>query len=217
MILRMAFVSFLMVATALATVAVQPRMPQQEIVAAPDLEAMLPDEFADWRRVFLSEAVLPTESDLGADEAVAYRAYADEAGRVVTLVVAYGPPLGDSVRLHRPEACYVAQGFVIKDRRIESLTLSGDELPVIRLVTENSLRNEAVSYWLRDGDAFVGSAAGHEILNLKRGLAGTADGALVRVSTSGVGEAAFELQEIFLQNFADALDPDARALLMARS
>jgi len=189
------------------------RIPGAAIVA-PNLDEMLPDDFGEWRRAPLSAAVLPVEAEIGPGEAVAYRAYRDSAGRSVTLVIAYGPPLGDSVRLHRPESCYVAQGFAIQTRSIKNLSLANGMMKVIRLEAENSIRNEAITYWLRDGDDYVDSAYGHELLDFKRGFERRADGALVRVSSKGKGASAFPLHERFLSDFTQALNAEAAQLLL---
>lgn len=183
-------------------------------LTAPTLDDYLPETFAEWRRTPLGAAILPAEAELGPGEAVAYRAYQDRAGRVVTLVVAYGPPLGDSVRLHRPESCYRAQGFSIADRDVGAIR-DDTPIPVVRLDTENALRREAVTYWLRDGDAYVTSAAAHGWLDLQRGA--DADGALVRVSSKGAGDVAFTLHEEFLNGLIDSLTPEGRRLLLAGS
>ena len=116
---RVFLAAVLMAATAAATAALKPAVP--ETAPAPNLDVMLPAEFGDWRRIEIASAVLPAETELGPGEAVAYRAYRDRARRIVTLVVAYGPPLGDSVRLHRPENCYVAQGYAIRSRREQTI------------------------------------------------------------------------------------------------
>ncbi|MEL7486131.1 MAG: exosortase C-terminal domain/associated protein EpsI, partial [Pseudomonadota bacterium] len=113
---RTIVVSAVMALVAAASAIVAP--PSREIAAAPDLERLLPDAFGAWRRIPLQDTVLPPETNLSRGEAVAYRAYRDDLGRVVTLVAAYGPPLGDSVRLHRPEKCYAAQGFLVKERAV---------------------------------------------------------------------------------------------------
>ena len=70
---RAAFIAVLMLLASVATAVVTPRA-SVGAVAAPDLDAMLPEEFGVWRRVALADAVLPPESKLGPGEAVAYRA-----------------------------------------------------------------------------------------------------------------------------------------------
>lgn len=214
MMLRAAFVSLLMAFVAIGTGLVARPDAQQNV--APNLDALLPDNFADWTQVRLTSAVLPAEAALGPGEAVAYRAYRDNTGRMVTLVAAYGPPLGDSVRLHRPESCYVAQGFAIRDRYVSTLQLGEDVAAVIRLDTENSMRKEAVSYWLRDGGAYITGAPGHQLLSFKRGLLSPSESVLVRISSSGAGPSSFEFHDRFMSAFVNALSPEARALLIAR-
>lgn len=214
MMLRAAFVGFLMALAAAATAALDRPAPATPSFA-PDLDAMLPDAFGGWTRVDLAAAVLPMEVEIGPGEAVAYRAYRDNAGRIVTLVAAYGPPLGDSVRLHRPETCYQAQGFAILDRSVSRLRLGDDLAAIVHLDTRDPVRKEAVSYWLRDGDAYITSAPGHQLLFFRRGLAGPSDGMLVRVSSAGEGAAAFALHDRFMQALASALSPQARPLFVA--
>jgi EpsI family protein len=205
---RAAFIAVLMLLASVATAIVTPRA-SGVAVAAPDLDAMLPEEFGVWRRVALADAVLPPESQLGPGEAVAYRAYADDLGRIVTLVAAYGPPLGDSVRLHRPETCYGAQGFAINARNVGA----AGEIPVVNLDAQSSARREGVTYWLREGDEFSVRAGDSQWRRLTRGAGAASDGALVRVSSISADRPQFELHKEFLKDFAAALGPEARRLL----
>lgn len=213
MIARAGVLALLMALTSLSAAMIAPA--PAPLRPAPDLEALTPDAFGAWRRIAMTDAVLPAETALGDGEAVLYRAYEDAAGRIVTLVVAYGPPLGDSVRLHRPEACYVAQGFEILDRRVDGLTAGSTPIRLVRLSTENALRKEAVTYWLRAGDAFTVNAPHHQLLAFGRGLDGPAEGALVRVSSPGANADA--LHDEFLAAFAEALTPSAREVFLGRS
>jgi EpsI family protein len=205
---RAAFIAVFMTLASAGTAMVSPRADTTR-AAAPDLGAMLPDAFGVWRRVALSDAVLPPESKLGPGEAVAYRAYADDLGRIVTLVAAYGPPLGDSVRLHRPETCYGAQGFAINARTVGA----AGAIPVVNLDAQSPARREGVTYWLREGDGFSVRAADSQWRRLTRGDGAAADGALVRVSSISAERPQFDLNREFLEDFAAALGPDARRLL----
>lgn len=205
---RALFLAVMMALAGAVTSAVRPAEPRA--VAAPDLDAMLPGDFGRWRRVPLADAILPSESKLGPGEAVAYRAYADDLGRLVTLVAAYGPPLGDSVRLHRPETCYGAQGFVINARSLGAAA----GVPVVNLDAQSAARREAVTYWLREGDAFTVRAGDSQWRRLTRGFSAAPDGALVRVSTISAERPQFDLHREFIEDFTGALSPDARVLLM---
>ena len=209
-VMRAGFAFLAMALTGLSTASLSPQ-PVAD-VEPPALDDLLPDEFGEWERVPLSSAVLPAESELGPGEAVAYRAYVDGLGRVVTLVAAYGPPLGDSVRLHRPETCYVAQGFAIADRRESEIAAPRMQIPVVHLLTESPARNEAVTYWIRDGAAFTTGAEQSQIV---RGLSSPLDGALVRVSSRVGAAPLFGVHEEFLKAFSKALDEEGRRVFIS--
>ncbi len=209
---RTIFVVLLFSFVSLATARLEPVAPPS--IIAPDIDALLPDEFGVWRRIALSDAVLPQDVELGPGEAVSYRAYVDDLGRVVTLVAAYGPPLGDSVRLHRPESCYVAQGFTILARREELLLLNEQPRPVVHLSTQSPSRREAVSYWLRSGPAFTTGAAQSQWAAFFRRQPAPLDGALVRISTVLGRRPAFEVHTDFLEAFSASLTPEGRRVLL---
>ena len=213
MSLRMIFVSVMMIVAGLSAGALQPK--PQEVSPPPSFDALLPDQFGDWTRIALGSTILPLETQLNPGEAVAYRAFRNSAGRIVTLVVVYGPPLGDSVRLHRPENCYVAQGFSINERSVDNRVINGAPAPVIRMRAASTTRQEAVSYLLRDGDAYVVRPSDHAVLKVKRGFGAPSDGALIRVSTTGADDAAFTLHSDFIDAFVSALSPPAKSIMLA--
>lgn len=213
--MRLFFIATLLALSAISTAMLAPSAPSAGY-SAPDLEAMLPEAFGVWRRVPISTAVLPQETSLTEGEAVAYRAYQDDLGRVVTLVAAYGPPRGDSVRLHRPETCYVAQGFSIRARAVAEFDDRGVAIPIVTLDAESPSRREAVSYWLREGSTFTTGSGDGGWRRLRRGVAKPLDGALLRVSTTTADAARFDLHREFLASFAHALDAPARAILLGK-
>ncbi|MEL7202320.1 MAG: exosortase C-terminal domain/associated protein EpsI [Pseudomonadota bacterium] len=188
--------------------------PTEAKAPPPNLESLIPEAFEGWAGIPLSDAVLPAETTAGPGEVIAYRAYRDDWGRVVTLVVAYGPPASDTVRLHRPETCYVGQGFTIDQRpRAVTQTASGT-VPINRLMARNGVRREAVSYWLRAGQAYATSAAAHQWINLQQGFGRRADGVLVRLSSYGSTDAEFALHDRFTKQFVEALSPAAKNILL---
>jgi EpsI family protein len=201
---RSLFASLVMVLVAAGTAAVKPAAPKN--ARAPDLAAMAPMAFGGWTAAPLGDLVAPQEGDT---TNALYRAYADRYGRIVTLVLAYGPPQGDAVRLHRPEICYVSQGYAVALRGVASAGAA----PVVELAAANHARREAVSYVLRDGKAFTTHSADAQ-LNALRDLGGApADGALLRVSSNGDAPSQFELNRRFIEDFAAAAPEDLRALL----
>lgn len=185
--------------------------------SAPDLNALLPSAFGVWREARLADIVLPQETELGPGDAVAFKAYRDDAGRLLTLVIAYGPPFGDSVRLHRPETCYAAQGFLVQSKSVSHLQAGDAAIPVVRLATEGATRRESVTYWLRQGDRFTTRASEAQVASLAGLFQATSDGALVRVSTIEGGAPQFELHEAFLSSFVESLPPEGRRILLGAS
>lgn len=210
---RILFLSAFLALCGVATASLKPATSTQRLVA-PDLEKMLPEEFDGWRRVPIGALVLPDEVALGPGEAVAYRAYRDELGRLITLVVAYGPPLGDSVRLHRPETCYRAQGFSILDRSEGRVWLDGRDARIVHLDTQSPDKRESVTYLLREGATFSTSAADNPLRRMLSISAAPLDGVLIRVSTNNPISSEAGLQKTFLREFAAALDPKGKHLLL---
>ncbi len=215
-------ISAMMVLTALSTAVVSKSGVKNsgpfanDFPPAPDLETYFPDQFAQWQRVMLGNAVLPPDSVTGPGEAVLYRAYRNTLGRVVTLVVAYGPPASDSVRLHRPEKCYAGQGFLIDWRGRDKLEVEGASIPLNRLMASTTIRKEAVTYWLRAGDDYAVSAAAHQWINLQQGLGRTADGVLVRISSSGDGDREYEMHSGFMKALLQEMSPEQKSLLIVQ-
>ncbi len=212
---RTLFLASLFLLSAAASAVLRPRY--DALSKAPDIASSMPASFGDWREVKLSDAVLPAEAELGPGEAVAYRAYRDGLGRVVTVVFAYGPPLGDSVRLHRPETCYVAQGFEIARTSEGETSFAGHALPIIELETIGSSRNEAVSYILREGSEFAGNFAGK--IDGARNLTAAvkSDGALLRVSSIYGRSPDFEINSAFLAAFLPALGDEGRLIILGEA
>jgi EpsI family protein len=128
-------------------------------------------------------------------------------------VLAYGPPQGDAVRLHRPEICYVSQGYVVALRGVRR----GAVAPIVEMSAGNHARREAVSYVLRDGADFTTHSADAQ-LNALRDIGGApSDGALLRVSSQGDADAQFELNRRFIEDFASAAPPELQKLLFGRT
>lgn len=177
----------------------------------PDLENIMPDSFAGWRTLPVSDAVKPLEDITADGQAVLYRAYASPAGERVTLVLAYGPALGDAVRLHRPEVCYRALGYEVVEVARSDKTEDAS-LPVIRMTAENHARREAVSYWLRSGEMLTRNEAWQQMSNL---FAGQSDSMLVRLSSPGeIDENTIILHDRFLKDLVENWPREHQQLLL---
>lgn len=124
------------------------------------------------------------------------RTYVDAQGRMVMLSVAYGArQLGNALQAHRPEYCYRAQGFELRDAADgNSATVPG--LPVRRLVAWQHARIEPITYWMIVGDEPTLPGWQRKWHQLRYGLRGTVpDGWLVRVSSLDADAAAAHRQQ----------------------
>lgn len=215
-----------MVATAVGVQWLQP----EPVTAAgrATLAQSIPAQFGDWKEVsFTGDQIDPGKG--AADEPnmdrpyddLLMRAYGNSHGDVVLLAVAYGRNQRQEVKIHRPDVCYTAQGFQLVERSPISLPMnSGAAIHGMRMLVKAPGRTEAVSYWIRIGDAFTENAWAIRYHIFKQGLAGKAvDGVLVRASRIEQGSATpsgarYRVQEQFLGDLVRALPPQARRLLL---
>ena len=178
------------------------------------LNEIIPTSFNGWTLDPSIVTVQPNEEgDLKSriyDQDVS-RGYRDESGNLIMLVVAYGHNQSDTLQLHRPEVCYVANGFKIISTIRHDVRLSAipDALiPSLRLVTASSIRPEIVTYWTRVGNSLPTSNLSRQYEKLKFGLSGNIpDGVLVRVSTiSDEPEEAYKVHDKFINDMLDVID-----------
>lgn len=177
-----------------------------------DYASVVPDEFGDWKLVPSIRLVTPADDDSLAKQIYAQmvgRAYRDKAGNTVMLLIAYGPRQSDRLQLHRPEICYVAEGFRVT--RPEATQLDGvnglGPLKVSRLVAQREGRTERITYWMRIGDDVVSTLLGRQAVKLRYGLQGVIpDGVLFRISTINMEPAASDqVQAAFLRDLFGAM------------
>jgi len=191
-----------------------------------DLETLIPRQFGPWREV--KTALVPMDLTPREGEAatmdqpydqVLQRTYARSDGEIIMLALAYGRVQRQEVKIHRPELCYVAQGFEISHKEQVSLSpYEGRSIQVFRLMTRGQHRVEPVTYWVRIGDEIPRNAWQSRWAILKSGFKGyIPDGILVRVSqalpTADLGAKSYEAQELFLRELLAHMSPGARAVL----
>jgi EpsI family protein len=184
---------------------------------APNLETAIPKNFGEWHLV--PNLGLVTPSDRGAyvqnelehriySQELA-RGYADSAGNVVMFLVAYGPVQDYRLKAHLPEVCYGAAGFRVSGKTVTKLSYQAGAAPltVSRLTAEKEGRFEPITYWIKVGGDVATGVFDRQIARMKYGLRGIIpDGALVRLSTVGLAEAAsYKLQDRFIRDLFEAL------------
>lgn len=195
------------------------------------LAEAVPARFGDWTQIETDVAqVNPTVNpDTPRDinnpyDDVLMRTYVNSGGEVVFLALAYGRNQRQEVKIHRPDLCYVAQGFKLLRQVPTVFPGQGDTaLPIDgeRMLVQSTGRMEAVSYWIRIGNMYSKSAWATRYYIFEQGLKGHGlDGILVRVSQivpdpARVSEQLYSRQEQFVTELVAAMPPAVRRLLIA--
>ena len=134
------------------------------------------------------------------------------------LSLAYGGVQDRSLQVHRPEICYVAQGFQIVDQYTENFDSKYGTIPVKRIVAQKGPRNEPLTYWIVLGDEATAGGLKAKLARLKYTLTGQVpDGMLVRVSSiSNDVPSAFALEDRFSESILSAVTDEARVRLVGK-
>lgn len=215
-----------MVAAALLSIVATPRtheVPEDAV----NLVKMVPTEFGRWKEMktgVVQMDLAPREgeertTDQPYDQ-VLMRSYTRDDGAIVMLALAYGRSQRQEVKIHRPELCYVAQGFDVINRVKTTVALSPDTtVPAYRLVTRARGRLEPVIYWIRIGNIIAETAWQSRWKIFTDGLTGTVpDGLLVRASAALPMDAdlapAFATENEFLADLFAAVKPENRHSLV---
>lgn len=220
-----ALVFALAVCAALAAVLAKPRL--IEVDTAVVLEQAIPRQFGDWkeRPNPYAQVRLTTGNETSINQPydqTVMRTYVNSQGKVVMLAIAWGRKQRQEVKVHRPDLCYVAQGYRVKG--LTPVTFSSaiySTSPVIgkRMLALSEHGGEAVSYWIRIGSLYSEDAVDTRLHIFKEGLGGRIpDGVLVRASQPVDGpEAAtkaWPVLESFLQDLVASTPPEGRHLLV---
>ena len=220
-----AFVALAMLAAAALAVVATPRF--AATAAAPSLENTVPKAFGDWKQlagnsiqVSVSEGV--ETSSLQPYDQTVLRTYVNSRGDQVMLALAWGERQRQDVKVHRPEVCYPAQGYVVRRLHAEApITVAGrgEPVPSMGMLAGNGGQLEAVRDWIRIGTNYTGDGIGARWHILKEGLNGrVVDGVLVRASqrirAEGDLTKSNAMMEGFLHDLTLALPPATLAMLV---
>jgi EpsI family protein len=186
-----AIVALVMGVAAIGAVVAKPTL--VSVQNPPDLEKTIPTVFGDWKEVPTMQAQVSTSTAEGPTMDQPYdqtvmRSYANSRGEVVMLAVAWGHKQQQEVKVHRPDLCYVAQGYQVTSLAPAAFPIAGASgVPATgkHMVASGSGRVEAVSYWIRIGTMYSENAWETRLRILKDGFNGhIPDGILVRASQS---------------------------------
>ena len=137
------------------------------------------------------------------------------------LAIAYASVQKQEIKIHQPEVCYQAAGFKIVRVNEHEFKLGNhaNSIKGKQVLFRKDNRLEALSYWIRLGEAFPQSGMEMRLKILREGLKGKIDdGVLVRVSTliedESQAQAANKLQDEFLAEFVKVITLAAPRLLV---
>jgi len=177
----------MVVASGLA-VAMRPTHKIADIGPPVQLEAMIPKSFGEWREEPQHQNLIvdPQQKEMidNIYNQTLTRTYVNLEGYRIMLSIAYGRDQTDAKQVHKPELCYPAQGFILKNVQHGQLATTDGSIPVTRLETSLGQRNEPVTYWITVADRVVGPGLDKKLAEMSFGLRGEIpDGLLFRVSS----------------------------------
>lgn len=195
--------------------------------SAPQFETIIPTTFGEWKQVpdlFIQVGLTTDQNDELNElyDRVLMRTYVNKQGEQVMLALAYATEQKQDIKIHRPEVCYVAQGYQLLKMTGNTFTPESKKpIAAQRLLMQHQNRAEAVTYWIRIGDEYPVGGMAQRIKILRDGLKGkVVDGILVRASTVLGDEtesaSAYVLQEKFLQTLLKSLPVDKQMLLAVK-
>lgn len=186
-------------------------------IGKPDLEAIFPKAFGDWRTDDRMPVVLPSpdvQAKLNAIyNQVLSRTFVNSQGERMMLSVAYGGDQSDGTKAHRPEVCYPVQGFQMVSSAATTISLNATRgLHVRQLMAKQGSREEPITYWVVVGDKVATSSTEQKLAQLRFGVRGyIPDGMLVRVSSIDKdAKRAHALQQQFIAELMQATAPAAQ-------
>lgn len=205
--------------TALAAFAARPSTKAVQVGNAVQLETMVPRRFGDWRELQEGGAqVVNPQTQQILDKLysqVLTRTYINKDGYRVMLSMAYGDDQRGGLQAHRPEICYPAQGFLVRNMKDGQLATSFGNIDVRRLDTSLGPRQEPVTYWLTVGDQIIRNQFDKRIAEIRLGLTGQIpDGLLFRVSSIDAdSQRAFRIQQAFTADMMSTVPSQTRRQL----
>jgi len=209
----------LMVSSAALTTVMTPSVGHQNKI---DLEAMIPNEFSDWK-IDVSAVHLmvnPAENALinKIYSQMLSRTYINNQGERVMLSIAYGGDQKKDLQVHRPEVCYLANGFTIGKMTKDFVYTTIGQIPVMHLVANQEGRNEPITYWIRMGDSIARGWFEQKTAAVSYGLTGKVpDGLLFRISTiSNDEQGSYRIQQVFLTALLQAVRSEDRHWLVGK-
>lgn len=180
--------------------------PGAPLIGPGGLEKAIPPVIGRWRHTSSSGLILPPRDETEARiyDQLLTRVYVADRGPAVMLLIAFGSGQTGLFEIHRPEACYPAQGYKMSNRMLVGLEAAPPAtIPALFWTAKSDNRTEQVLYWTRIGKYFPTSWAESQIAVVRNNLARKLpDGVLVRMSV--ISNDATESLDV-LRQFAGAV------------
>ena len=195
--------------------------PRQGVSApATKLATMVPNAFAGWQvddrqaTGVVSPNVQEMLDTLYMD--TLSRVYVNGRGEHIMLALAYGQNQNRDLQVHKPEVCYVAQGFRLLSSQKSDVATGLGSIPAMHLVAQMGPRIEPITYWIRVGDRVIRGWYEQNVARVMLGFEGKVpDGLLVRVSSIDSDSAeAFRIQQQFASDMLGAIAPQYRPMFV---
>lgn len=221
--LKHLLVGLFMFAAAGMALALKPTAMVSEQGPKIDLETLIPKQFGEWR---IDETIAPLIANPEQEALInriydqtLSRTYVNARGERIMLSIAYGGDQSDAMQVHKPEACYPAQGFQILKNASDVFSTGDANIPVRRLVATLGPRIEPITYWTTIGDTVAVNGIKWKLQQLKFGLTGKIpDGLLFRVSSIQADDgAAYVAQDDFTRALLRELSPEARKRIIGNA
>ncbi len=190
------------------------------VMTAARLDAAVPHVLGRWQVAATDGLVTAPEDELSARlyDQILTRIYRAPEGTWpdIALLVACGRGQDADVQLHRPDACYPAQGFALSDADALPVDFGGHAVPARIVTATRDAQAQQVVFWTRIGDRFPPDAAAERSLIVRENLAGRMpDAMLVRISVDGaVRGDALRAVRGFVTLLAASLSADGRRLFI---
>ncbi len=178
----------LMCCAALAAFVIKPTEYLADKLPFIDLDEVVPKAFGDWREVEMSSlrVVDPQAQEVFNTiyQDTLTRTYVNSQGYMVMLSIAYGKSQQDQLQVHKPEACYPAQGFTLLSSAPVYVPVAGKEVPGRIMVAQQGRRIEPLVYWTTIGEHINRGGFHKKFIEMRYALGGVIpDGMLVRISS----------------------------------
>lgn len=154
-----------------------------------DVLATIPSKVGEWNAVpMLVDPVQPSLLDAFGRPVLVYdkietRSFRNAEGTTIMLMLAYRREQHQEDRVHVPDLCYFAQGYVLGTQHDVPLKAGQGTITARGFTAESLERREQVLYWIRTGDLVSNQALRVRAEIFRQGLSGRLlDGLLVRAS-----------------------------------